>query len=265
MKLHGLTIEQKMVWERDGFLVLDGFLSDNEIKFHNEQMDEAFRKLDESGKVNPETGQLSNVQQVCGVIEYGESFVKLMENHRMMQILRDLMGDSFVMIDNEALIKPPQKESHTNWHRDTNTLLHVNEKAVPLMVKVFYFLSDVHYDGGCLAFLPGSVHMANEKLPKCEKQEEMPGHVRMNVKAGTAVIFHGYTYHSALNNFTDHTRRSLIYNYGNPMLRAWPGYEPSEELKVTAHTPLRKMLLGMKPWFADAGAFKEEEAKVDTQ
>jgi phytanoyl-CoA hydroxylase len=32
------------------------------------------------------------------------------------------------------------------------------------MVKVFYFLSDVEYDGGCLAFLPGSMHMFNEQL-----------------------------------------------------------------------------------------------------
>jgi phytanoyl-CoA hydroxylase len=102
------------------------------------------------------------------------------------------------------------------------------------------------------------VHMKDVDLPKVEKQEDLPGHVRMNVKAGTAVIFNGYTYHSALNNVSDVTRRSLIYNYGQSALRTWPGYEPSEELKAAAQSNMRKMLLGVTPWMQDAKAFDEE-------
>lgn len=256
--LRDLSIEQKLAWERDGFLVIENFLEPAEVDFYNKQMDQAYVKHKESGRENPQTGQLNNVDQICGIIEYGEPFLELMEHPRMMGIMRDIFGDNFVMIDNDALIKPPHKESHTGWHRDTSTLLQMNEKPVPFMVKVFYFLSDVHPDGGCLAFLPGSKHLQNSDLPKVEKQEDMPGHVGMSVKAGTAVIFDGYTYHSALNNYTDHTRRSLIYNYARPYLRVWPGYEPSERLKEEATTKLRKMLLGMVPWVQDAKAFEPE-------
>ncbi|WP_274651043.1 phytanoyl-CoA dioxygenase family protein [Paenibacillus humicola] len=260
MALHGLTIEQKLIWERDGYLVLEQFLDAGEVSYYNERLDNAFKAWETKGGTNPASGQLQNVQQVCGVIEYDDALLELMENRRMMSILRDILGDSFVMIDNDGLIKPPQKEAHTNWHRDTGTLLYVNEKKVPFMAKVFYFLSDVHYDGGCLAFLPGSANMMNEQLPKVEKQEDMPGHVRMNVKAGTAVVFNGYTYHSALNNYTENTRRSLIYNYAPSFLRTWPGYEPSEALKSKASTRLRQMLLGMLPWTENPKAFEESEA-----
>jgi phytanoyl-CoA hydroxylase len=257
MKLHGLSVEQQLTWHRDGYLILEDFLTRDEVSLYNQRLDQSFEAFAAKGAVNPASGQLSNVQQICGIIEYDDSFVELMEYAKMMPFLRDMMGDSFVMIDNDGLIKPPQKESHTNWHRDTGNTLYTNEKKVPFMVKVFYFLSDVQYDGGCLAFLPGSVHMPNEMLPKVTKQEDMPGHVRMNVKAGTAVIFNGATYHSALNNFTDNTRRSIIYNYANSFLRTWPGYEPSEELKAKAETNLRKMLFGMLPWTSDPKAFEE--------
>ncbi len=258
MKLHGLTIEQKLAWERDGYLVFENFLSDGEVRMYNEHLDRVFESFRQKGLKNPVHGQLNHVDQVCGIIEYDDKFVELMEHPRMMNILRDILGDSFVMIDNDGLIKPPRTESHTGWHRDTGNIVYINEKKVPFMAKVFYFLSDVHPDGGCLAFLPGSVHLPNDQLPKVDKQEEMPGHVRMSVKAGTAVLFNGYTYHSALNNYTEQTRRSIIYNYAPSFLRTWPGYEPSDALKAKATTRLRQMLLGMLPWVSDPKAFEEE-------
>ena len=255
MKLHELTVEQMLSWERDGYLVLEQFLSSEEVNKYNREIDKAFEIWRERGGHNPETGQLRHVDQICGIIEYDDCFLELMEHPRMMNILRDVIGDAFVMIDNDVLLKRPHTESHTHWHRDTGNLLYMNEKKVPFMAKVFYFLSDVPYNGGCLAFLPGSMHMTNDRLPKVEKPEEMPGHVRMNVKAGTAVIFHGYTYHSALRNESEVTRRSLVYNYAPSFLRTWPGYEPSEALKTKADTKLRQMLLGMLPWYADPGVF----------
>jgi len=257
MTLKGMTQEQFMKWNRDGFLVLPDFLSDNEVSEANRKMDEAFRRFKEEGRDNHELAQLKNVEQISGIIEQDELFLQLMEHPRMMNMLRDVMGDSFVMIDNDALIKPPKKPAHTNWHRDTDIRYERGEKPMPFMVKVFYFLSDVGYEGGALALLPGSVHMPNAILPKVEVQEDMPGHERMTVKAGTAVLFHGYLYHSALNNHTEHTRRSLIYNYGPSFLRTWPGYEPSEELKQRSASAsnLRRMLLGMLPWVGDPKAF----------
>lgn len=258
MNLKGLTVEQKLAWERDGYLVIENFLTEDEVAHYNDRLDAAFVSWRSKGGTNPELGQLNNVDQICGIIEYDDEFLNLMEHPKMMPIMRDLIGDSFVMIDNDGLLKPPHKESHTNWHRDTGNLLFMGEKQVPFMVKIFYFLSDVPADGGCLAFLPGSSNMRNEWLPKVEKQEDMPGHVRMNVNKGTAVIFNGYTYHSALNNYSDRVRRSIIYNYAPSFLRTWPGYEPSETLKAKAATNLRKMLLGITPWVTDPKAFEEE-------
>ncbi|SFJ49341.1 Ectoine hydroxylase-related dioxygenase, phytanoyl-CoA dioxygenase (PhyH) family [Paenibacillus sp. UNC496MF] len=262
MTLHGLTEEQQSMWERDGYLVVENFLGREETDAYNAEVDAAFARFEASGAENPATGALNYVRQICGIIEHGEPFAELMEHPRMMRILRDLLGDSFVMIDNEAMLKPPGKLAHTSWHRDSSTQIVMNGKPVPFMVKVFYFLSDVPYDGGCLAFLPGSNRMRNDELPAAEKPEDMPGHARMNVKAGTAVIFNAYTYHSALSNVSDVTRRSLIYNYAQSCLRTWPGYEPSEALKAAAATNMRKMLLGVTPWVNDPKAFEDEDASA---
>ncbi len=262
MKLHGLTIEQYLAWERDGFLAIENFLTVQEIQKYNTGLDHVIELWKSRGCPNTVYGKLDNVEQVCGIIEYDDMFLELLEHPRMMSVMRDVYGDSFVMIDNDGFLKHPGQKAHTSWHRDTGVTFHNDEKRTPFMVKVFYFLADVPYDGGCLSFLPGSHNMRNDLLPKVAEPEDMPGHVRMNVKAGTAVLFHGSTYHSALSNVSEHSRRSIIYNYASLFLRTWPGYEPSEELKARAVSPLRKMLLGMLPWMQDPKVFEETSAKV---
>ena len=258
MNLHELTVDQWLSWERDGFLVIDNFLSEEEIRNCNKALDRSFETFKNEGRSNSAYAQMNNVEQVSGIIEYDDQFLELMEHPRMMRIIRDVLGDKFVMVDNDGLIKKPKQVSHTSWHRDTTHYLMDGGKRFPFMVKAFYFLADVPFDGGCLSFLPGSKYLSDDVLPKVEKPEDMPGHVRMNVKAGTAVLFDGYTYHSALNNTSDEHRRSIIYNYGHMFLRTWPSYEPSLKLQEKAVTPLRKMLFGMLPWVKDPKAFNEE-------
>jgi phytanoyl-CoA hydroxylase len=252
MKLHGLTIEQYLSWEHNGFLAIENFLSDAEVYKYNTEMDVTLANWKAKGNVMHD-----NIDNVRSVIEHGEMYLELMEHPRMMNVMRDLFGDSFTMIDNELFIKHPGQPSHAAWHRDTATTMLVGGRRIPFMIKVFYFTSDVAYDGGCLSFLPGSRYMQDDVLPSKEYGDQMPGHVRMNVKAGTAVLFDGATYHAAMNNTSNQQRRSLIYNYGPMFIKQWPGYEPSTELlENKENSPLRNMLLGVLPWITNPRVFE---------
>ncbi|SDX46499.1 phytanoyl-CoA dioxygenase family protein [Paenibacillus sp. CF384] len=252
MHLHELTMEQYLSWERDGYLAIEDFLSEEELLAYNTAMDATLAAWKAKGHIMP-----SNIDKVSSVIEHGEIYLALMEHPRMMGIMRDVIGDAFTMIDNELFIKHPGQVTHANWHRDTATTMLIGGKRVPFMVKVFYFTADVPYDGGCLSFLPGSRHMHDDVLPSDEAGGQMPGHVRMNVKAGTAVLFDGATYHAAMDNTSNQQRRSLIYNYGPLFLKQWPGYEPSAALLGNKeNTPLRNMLLGASPWPRDPRVFQ---------
>ncbi|SFJ54039.1 hypothetical protein SAMN02799624_04910 [Paenibacillus sp. UNC496MF] len=59
----------------------------------------------------------------------------------MMNILRDLIGDAFVMIDSEGLIKPPQMEAHTDWHRDTNMMLNYPIATKPIRIRMGFVVT----------------------------------------------------------------------------------------------------------------------------
>jgi ectoine hydroxylase-related dioxygenase (phytanoyl-CoA dioxygenase family) len=83
------------------------------------------------------------------------------------------------------------------------------------------------------------------KLPHAEDPAEMPGHVKMSYPAGTAWLFNGRTYHAALHNASDTTRKVLIYNYGHFWMKPWQGYEPGPEIQAKAKTPAMKQLLHM--------------------
>lgn len=259
MELHGLTVEQKIAWERDGYLAIENLLTPEEVSKYNTALDRAFENYKSQDSPNPELANLANINQLVNLIEWDDAFLDLMEHPRTMQIMRDLIADSFMLMDNDGLVKPPHSQSHTlRWHRDADTVIISGGKRQPFLTKIFYYFNDVSYDGGCLALVPGSVHLPNDELPTSEKLEDMPGHKRMNFKAGTGVIFNSSTYHVALNNFSDQPRRNAYFTYAPTFMRPFSGYEASDRLKTGANTKLRQMLFGMHPWVSGNFAFQDK-------
>jgi ectoine hydroxylase-related dioxygenase (phytanoyl-CoA dioxygenase family) len=157
--------------------------------------------------------------------------------------VRELLGDDIAMVDNDGHVKPANSVSHIAWHHDV-AQRGVYHPMSTLMVKVFYLLTDIDPDGGVTAFLPGSHRYPDGyPFPQVANPEEMPGHVRMAHKAGTAYLFNGRVYHAAFNNYTSRDRKAIIMNYGHFWMKPWAGYEPSEELKAGASTPELRQLL----------------------
>jgi len=186
-----------------------------------------------------------SLQQVQAPIEYDDLFVELMEHPKVFPIVREILGNDVSMIDNDLFISPPHSRSHARWHHDVGMPGVYHPRSV-LMVKVFFLLSDVAPNGGGTLLLPGSHRFPMDvRLPAPETPHDMPGHVKMAHPAGTAYLFNGRCYHAATDNDSDTPRRALIYNYGHHWMRIWPGYEPSERLKASAQTPVRRQLLGM--------------------
>lgn len=259
MNLHGLTMDQKIDWERDGYIVLEDFLSEQEVEKYNAALDRALDAWKAKGSTNPEVASLQNIGQIHNLIEWDEEFYKLMSYPKTMQIMRDLFGDQFILFDNDGLIKPPNTETHTKkWHRDAHITITNFEKKYPFMAKIFYYFSDVPEDGGCLSLLPGSVHLRNDQLPEVEDIETLPGMVKMNVKKGTAIIFNSSTLHVALDNKSkDATRRNAYFSYAPAFIKPFPTYEASEASKAKAKEPVEEMLLGMHSWISGPNVFKD--------
>lgn len=238
-----MTDEQRLFYETNGYLVIPNALQGDELDRVLAAADraEAVWRADPSRPGN----RGPNLEQVQAPIEYEPVLRDLLIHPTLFPIVWELLGDDVSMIDNDFFITPPARPSHAHWHHDVGQAGVYHPRST-LMVKVFYLLSDVPEGGGGTALIPGSHRFPDSfRLPKVEDPSAMPGHVCMTHPAGTAYLFNGRTYHAALNNLTDQTRRVLIYNYGHNWMKIWQGYEPSAALKAQAKTRVMKQLLGM--------------------
>lgn len=238
-----MTDQQRLFFETNGYLVIPGALSPEELA----RVREAAGRAERLWRSDPSRLGLRkpNLEQVQAPIEYDDRFLDLMEHPKVFPLVREILGDDVSMIDNDYFISPPHTRTHANWHHDV-AMPGVDHPRSVLMVKVFWLLTDVAPDGGATAVLPGSHRFPpGFEIPRPENPADMPNHVRMAHPAGTAWLFNGRIYHAALDNDSDQPRRVLIYNYGHFWMKVWDGYAPSERLLREAKTPWRKQLLGI--------------------
>ena len=238
-----MTDEQRLFFEATGYLVIPEALDTEELARVRAAADraEAVWRADPSRP----GGRGKNLEQVQAPIEYDDVLLELLAHPKVFPIVREILGDDVSMIDNDYFLTPPRTRTHAHWHHDVGMAGVYHPRSV-LMVKVFYLLTDVTPEGGGTAIIPGSHRFPMDfQLPQVENPADMPGHVTMAFPAGTAWLFNGRTYHAALDNDSDQTRRVLIYNYGHFWMKIWQGYEPSEALKAKATTPVMRQLLGI--------------------
>jgi ectoine hydroxylase-related dioxygenase (phytanoyl-CoA dioxygenase family) len=230
-----------MFWEANGYLAVPNALSPDQLARVRAAADRAEAKWRGDPKLPGNRGPA--LEQVLGPIEYEDELLALLEHPVTFPIVRELLGEDVSMVDNDLFITPVRQTTHANWHHD-EWLPGVHHPGSTMMVKVFFLLSDVPSDGGGTAVVPGSYRFpVDMKMPTVDDPKKMPGMVRLAFPAGTAYLFHGHTYHAALNNESDVVRKVLIYNYGHFYMKPWQGYEPSEKVRAKATTPVMKQLL----------------------
>lgn len=250
-----MTKEQKLFFETQGYLVIEDALSPAETQAALAALERVEEETRPQWEADIAAGRASPIaHDINRIIEHGDIFLDLMEHPNAFPIMREIIGDDIQLSDNQALIKPARTKTHATWHSDIGLLRGVFHPLSTVMAKQFFFLTDVAENGGPLTFMPGSHKLPGDyPVPQWEGTlAELPGMVKMTVKAGTAVIFHCHTYHAAMNNDSDQPRKALIYTYNHLWMKPWAGFEPSQRLKDAANTPVRKQLLGIGDPYLDA-------------
>lgn len=236
-----MSAEQRAFWDANGYLAIPNALSPDELKTVRAAADRAEAKWRADKSLPGNRGP--NLEQVLAPIEYEDALLALLVHPKTFPVAREILGEDISMVDNDLFMTPVRQQTHANWHFD-ECLPGVLHPGSVMMVKVFFLLTDVPPGGGGTAILPGSFRNPSDaKMPRPDDPKNLPGAVRMEHPAGTAYLFHGHTYHAALNNETDVVRKVLIYNYGHSYMKPWQGYEPSPKLQAKANTPELKQLL----------------------
>jgi ectoine hydroxylase-related dioxygenase (phytanoyl-CoA dioxygenase family) len=217
-------------YRSDGFLVIEDFLSPDELDFWRRALDEAVAKR--NGNKMPDRKEVYGKGDDVDKSYYNNVFDQLInlrhDNDKIKQVMLDerlgkmaaqLSGASGIRIwHDQALIKKPWANP-TSWHLDTPYWSFSDRRALSIWVA----LDDATYENGCLFFIPGSYHQTTFDNPGIGKNMGAiftiyPGFktsksVAAPMKAGSCSFHNGLTIHGAHANMTPGYRRAMTCAY----------------------------------------------------
>lgn len=218
-------------YQRDGFLVLEGFLDASELTQWRATTEDAVQQRLEASRGSYDWGKnLTNqgdpnefyaqvFTQCLRLADTHAGMRALMLDPRLGEIAATLAGvDGIRIWHDQALFKPPYGNP-TSWHLDVPYWSFSSRDAISIWVA----LDDATLENGCLWYLPGTHQQARyDSVPIGASIGDLFKHypewlqikaVPTPAKAGDAVFHNGLTAHGAGANMTPGSRRAMACGY----------------------------------------------------
>jgi ectoine hydroxylase-related dioxygenase (phytanoyl-CoA dioxygenase family) len=236
-----LSADQIADYERDGFIIVKNFLTDEEVnKLYgiaigdNTLQQHAFDLNDQQGKKTKLTLWYTPGNDAYGLLTRSKRLVELVD-----QLME---GDSGVCHFHSKLMqKEPKVGGAWEWHQDYG-YWYKNEFLLPnQMMSVMIAITDANKQNGCLQVIRGSHKMgriehgfAGEQVGASQHYVDLAlktMHLQfVEINAGDALFFHSNLLHRSEANLSDKPRWSLISVYNRAA--NLPYNEPSKSSTV---------------------------------
>ncbi|TMI81407.1 MAG: phytanoyl-CoA dioxygenase family protein [Bacteroidetes bacterium] len=229
---HQLSNEQVQTYQGNGFIVIENFLSPDELDIWRAAVTSAVGEragIKIPGK-NIKTGQADGINedsdyfakvfdQLLNLWQTSEVIRQIMLDERIGKMAAQLSGADGIRIwHDQALIKRPWANP-TAWHLDTPFWSFSDRRAISIWVA----LDDATLENGCLFFIPGSHKLTS--FDKITIGRNMDGIFEVYpqlknlrpaaapMKAGSCSFHNGLTVHGANANMTPGFRRAMTCAY----------------------------------------------------
>jgi len=227
-----LTEKQIQQYRENGFIVMENFLSPQELDHWRNSVNTAVEeragikipgkniKTGEADGINEDSDYYAKVfDQLLNLWQTNDAMKELMIDERIGKLASQLSGADGIRIwHDQALIKRPWANP-TAWHLDTPFWSFSDRRAISIWVA----LDDATLENGCLFFIPGSQKVTT--FSKINIGRNMDGvfdiypqlrsmrTVAAPMKAGSCSFHNGLTVHGANANMTNGFRRAMTCAY----------------------------------------------------
>ncbi len=202
----GFTIEQWETFLRDGIIIMENALSQDEV-------DEYLAAIDRL------TSADDNYKE--GDRFYRENFVELdptlsalIDHPRHVGYAYDIYGELLKLHQTQLFLREPFQTQRNQWHPDGARVVPygVFSPVLPLQIKVAYWLTDLPTaDMGNLVVLPGSHRTQYQEA--YDTYDTLPGELILQVPAGTMTVMHSSIWHKVEPNLSNVTRKNFFIAY----------------------------------------------------
>ncbi len=223
-----LSETQVQQYRRDGFVIVRGFLDNDELADWREAVGQALeargnqRVLAKDMNTDPDDYYSRVFTQRVNLWQDSPAIRRLMLDPRLGKLAAELAGvDGIRIWHDQALVKPPWGNP-TAWHLDNPYWSFHSPDAISIWVA----LDDATLTNGCLAFIPGSHRQADPERNVTLEASDHIGKlfdaypewtsldpVYAEMKAGDASFHNGLTAHGAGANMTPRARRAMTCAY----------------------------------------------------
>ena len=224
--------------DKDGYVLVEDVLQSDQLKrvrgaFYRVEKEtrNEWLKSGASDRSFTPYGMGPNAHVVFPLIDRDDVFVDLLEHPVTSGIARRMQGPDLMMIDNALQVRPAGSHGHRHWHRDTDIWKHdVNSwddsdrtrweqmracDEPHYLIKIFFLIEDIGRNTAPFSVVPGSHRWPDPPDREGEPLDDMPGHVRITGPAGSAIIWNGCIWHTAMANTGTKARRLLLYNHAH--------------------------------------------------
>lgn len=229
---HELSQDQINFYKKNGFLIVEDFLTKEELFHWNDVINNALierkgRKFPyseivsgEDDGINKDAGYFGKVfDQIINLWQTSPDVKEIITDERIGQMAASLMDVDAVRIWHDQSLVKQAWANPTAWHVDTPFWSFNNREALSIWVA----LEDVTIENGCMYFMPGSHLHTKLEDPGISANigdvfDKYPEYrfvkpVKAELKAGSCTFHNGLTLHAAGANMTTGTRRAMTCVY----------------------------------------------------
>ena len=223
-----LTQEQLITFERDGFLIVEGFLSNDDIERTRARFAPLFRGEFETGLYPDEWNWKEGkdapdlTRQICNAWKSDYTIARIVLSEQIGRLCAQLRGWPGARLNQDNVIWKPRGAKPLSFHQDES----YQGWIVPSeYVTCWLTLDNTQRDGGTISYVRGSHLWALSPMVKqfhapdvydaelreaAAREGTRPDIVSVVVPAGSAVFHHGRIWHGSGVNSSETQRRSIV-------------------------------------------------------
>lgn len=226
-----ITPAQREAWDRDGFLVLPGFVDAGTCRGMEARAVELCRRAaaGESIRhslVDPERNPWSDavhpedrVSKIFILHDWDPQFGPFARDEQLTAVVGDLLGPDIDCFLSQFIFKNPEAIGQP-WHQDALYF----PFDPPEQVGVWVAVTDATPTNGPLSVLPGSHREpVHEHVPDRRPDANLgyteivdvdfSGAEQVLMRAGDVLLFHSHLMHRSTDNVSDGRRAAMVYHY----------------------------------------------------
>ncbi|MCX6945775.1 MAG: phytanoyl-CoA dioxygenase family protein [Verrucomicrobiota bacterium] len=216
-----LTPDQIQTYDRDGFVLVPDVFTPREVEILLANVTQEGRATQHQFNLPDASGRLSKLSLWSDVSP--DVFGAVTTSPRIVPSVRQLLREDVYHWHSKVMLKEARVGGAWEWHQDYG-YWYGDGCLYPRMISCMIALDPATRENGCLKVIPGSHQLGRLEHGRVGGQAgadqarvaavmERLGVTYCEAPAGSALFFHGNTFHASEANLSDRPRRAYICCY----------------------------------------------------